>query len=125
MSDDDILNKGGTQDDVDEYARQNGAELTKEDFITPVMTDDIDKRLDKILKTFAITINGDSKTGFTLDTSDAKQAILLAHQKEVERIIGENVELSGKNDIAINLQITIENSLRTEQLLRANIKEDR
>lgn len=31
MSDDEILERGGTEDDIREYAKQNGADLTKED----------------------------------------------------------------------------------------------
>ena len=31
MNDDQIINKGGTEDDIEQYANQNGADLTKLD----------------------------------------------------------------------------------------------
>ena len=31
MDDEEILTRGGTEDDIREYARQNGADLTEED----------------------------------------------------------------------------------------------
>lgn len=33
MDDDMILERGGTQEDIDEYARKNGADLTEADII--------------------------------------------------------------------------------------------
>ena len=35
MDDEQILGKGGDSRDIKEYAKQNGADLTKEDFTTP------------------------------------------------------------------------------------------
>jgi hypothetical protein len=60
MDDDMILNRGGTERDISEYARLNGADLTKEDFIK--LNKQIVKRFKKEINSIASKLNPSNDT---------------------------------------------------------------
>jgi hypothetical protein len=80
MNDEQILNKGGTEEDIEAYAKANGADLTKADFDPEVERKD--RELEEIFR--ANFLDGDTledSRGTTFTVAGALDAFKFGYEK--------------------------------------------
>lgn len=93
MDDEMILARGGTQEDIDDYAKRNGADLTREDF----MIEEILKEFEKTFPSISELIENKGYTGCKLEIIKFISIKLTAFEKNTKEEFLKRIKLEIDN----------------------------
>lgn len=89
MDDEQILERGGTEEDIREYAKANGADLTKDDVVNKTNVEGWEDLTEYIPSRKIEFGDGRVVKEFIISENELREMIALAEQRGAEKVIEE------------------------------------